>query len=63
MNSKTLFHYYRLKDKKAAIGFTYEDSTPGDGKGANKSDDDSDEDSDEDVETVDLGRWNEWLYL
>lgn len=44
----------KLKDKKAAIGFTYEDSTPGDGKGANKSDDDSDEDSDEDVETVDL---------
>ena len=51
----------RLKDKKAAIGFTYEDSTPGDKtekKGGDDDDsDDSDEESDEDVETVDLGRW------
>ena len=50
-----------MKDKKAAIGFTYEDSTPGDKtekKGGDDDDsDDSDEESDEDVETVDLGRW------
>lgn len=43
----------KLKDKKAAIGFTYEDSTPGDDKGGDKSDD-SEEESDEDVETLDL---------
>ena len=49
---------FRLKDKKAAIGFTYEDSTPGDKKDKDDDDDDdSDEESDDDVETIDLGRY------
>ena len=47
-----------MKDKKAAIGFTYEDSTPGDkNEKDDDADDDSDEESEEDVETVDLGMY------
>ena len=53
MKLATLF---RLKDKKAAIGFTYEDSTPVDDMNGKKSDEEeSEEESDEDVETLDLG--------
>ena len=41
----------RNADKKAAIGFVYEDSTP-----ANKDEDEeNEEDSEEDIETADLG--------
>lgn len=47
----------KLKTKKAAIGFTYEDSTPADDKSGDKSDDDdSEEEIEEDVETLDLGQ-------
>ena len=50
----------RNSDKKAAIGYTYEDSTnPDEGKESsdnNDSDDSGDESSDTDVETADLGR-------
>ena len=45
--------YFRLSDKKAAIGYTYEDSTPAVEK--KEEEEESDEDSDLDVETVDLG--------
>lgn len=47
------FFYFRLSDKKAAIGYTYEDSTPAVEK--KEEEEESDEDSDLDVETVDLG--------
>ena len=53
------FHdcYYRNADKKAAIGYTYEDSTPVKAAGGdNEEEQNSDEDSsDTDVETADLG--------
>lgn len=42
----------KLSDKKAAIGYTYEDSTPAAEK--KEEEEESDEDSDLDVETVDL---------
>lgn len=41
-----------MAEKKAAIGYTYEDSTP---VGEKKEEEESDEESDLDVETVDLG--------
>ncbi|XP_034325064.2 CLK4-associating serine/arginine rich protein [Magallana gigas] len=41
----------KLAEKKAAIGYTYEDSTP---VGEKKEEEESDEESDLDVETVDL---------
>lgn len=41
----------KLAEKKAAIGYTYEDSTP---MGEKKEEEESDEESDLDVETVDL---------
>ena len=47
------FFYFRLSDKKAAIGYTYEDSTPAVEK--KEEEEESEEDSDLDVETVDLG--------
>jgi hypothetical protein len=49
------FHFLlvRLAEKKAAIGYTYEDSTPAMDKKEEESDD---EDSDLDVETMDLGK-------
>lgn len=46
------FYNNRLAEKKAAIGYTYEDSTP---VGEKKEEEESDEESDLDVETVDLG--------
>ena len=50
--------YYRLAGKKAAIAFTYEDSTPAPEP---EEEEDSDESSDTDVETVDLGRCDSLL--
>ena len=49
--------YYRNADKKAAIGYTYEDSTPVKATGGdNEEEQNSDEESsDTDVETADLG--------
>jgi hypothetical protein len=47
----------RNADKKAAIGYTYEDSTPA--KDSDEEEEDSeDESSDTDVETADLGMNN-----
>ena len=47
---------YRNADKKAAIAYTYEDSTPAKPKGDDNEEHNSDEDSsDTDVETADLG--------
>ena len=50
--------YFRLAGKKAAIAFTYEDSTPAPEP---EEEEDSEESSDTDVETVDLGRCDSLL--
>lgn len=44
--------YCRLKDKKAAIGYTYEDSTEG---GKDDGSEESESGEEEDIETFDLG--------
>lgn len=44
--------YCRLKDKKAAIGYTYEDSTEG---GKDEDSEESESGEEEDIETFDLG--------
>jgi len=48
-----MFSHYRLKDKKAAIGYTYEDSSEGQ-KDGNQSGSEEEEEED-DIETFDLG--------
>lgn len=45
--------YFRLRDKKAAIGYTYEDST--EEKPNEEEIEDSESEEDEDIETLDLG--------
>ena len=42
---------FRLKDKKAAIGYVYEDST----KEQEEEEEEDSDDSEEDIETLDLG--------
>lgn len=44
---------FRNADKKAAIGFVYEDSTPVDEKEAEESE----EESEDDLDTADLGMY------
>lgn len=55
------FIFLRNADKKAAIGYVYEDSTPAEEKD-NPEEDSDEESSDTDVETADLGMCS-CLYL
>ena len=43
----------RLKDKKAAIGYTYDDSTE-----TGKDEEEEESESEDDIETFDLGMYN-----
>lgn len=48
-------HLFRNADKKAAIGYVYEGSTPVADKAPDNEDSEGDESLEEDIETADLG--------
>ena len=52
------FVNYRLSEKKAAIAFSYEDSTPADVEDEDDNEDSDEDESDDEILDIDLG--NSW---